>query len=323
MAFVIDNPEVRKSLRRGFQFEDEVCEHLRVELPDEYGIFPSVLVEARKVFDSYRGQTRSHGHRPGPAPAPAPKLSREIDFLVCGPTGLFVIDAKSQQYVRGPFLGKWALKALYSIHKVTQNYGWSIIILTCILQVLLFPLSLKSYKSMALMKKLQPKILDIQTRYKDDSKRMNQEMIDLYKHAGTNPFGGCLPMIMQVPVFWAFFTMLRDAYELRGAHWIFWIKDLSQADTLFTDLFHLPFTLGLLPLVMGGGMLAQQKISGSTGDPTQAKMMMFMPFVFTFMFLKFPSGLVLYWLTNSIVSTATQYWCSRKYGNISPKKVSS
>ena len=201
------------------------------------------------------------------------------------------------------FLGKWALKAMNGLHKVTGNYGWTIILLTCALQVLLFPLSLKSYQSTAAMKKLQPKIQDLQKRYKEDPKRLNQEMLSLYKDKKTNPFGGCVPMILQIPVFWAFFTMLRNSYELRGTPWILWIKDLSQRDPYY-----------VLPIVMGGGMFLQQKVTGNVGgDPTQAKMMSFMPIIFTFMFLNFPSGLVLYWLTNSILSIAIQFWCSKKY----------
>ncbi len=200
------------------------------------------------------------------------------------------------------FLGKWALKALYALHNVSKNYGWSIILLTMILQVLLLPLSIKSYKSMAGMKRIQPKIQEMQKRFKDDSKRMNEEMLKLYRESGTNPFGGCLPMIVQIPVFWAFYTMLRGAYELRGAPWIFWIKDLSQHDPFY-----------ILPIVMGAGMLLQQKISGPPGDPAQAKIMMLMPVMFTFMFLNFPSGMVLYWLTNSTLSIIVQYGCNRKF----------
>ncbi len=200
------------------------------------------------------------------------------------------------------FLGKWALKVLETLHKWMGNYGWAIITLTCFLQILMLPLTLKSYQSTGAMKKLQPKIQEIQKRYKDDSKRLNEELLQLYKTGKTNPFGGCIPMILQIPVFWAFFTMLRNAYELQGAPWIFWIKDLSQHDPIYA-----------LPIIMGGGMFLQQKLSGTTvGDPTQAKVMAFMPLIFTFMFLKFPSGLVLYWLTNSTLSILTQYLYNKK-----------
>ncbi|OGR82321.1 MAG: hypothetical protein A2636_01310 [Elusimicrobia bacterium RIFCSPHIGHO2_01_FULL_64_10] len=230
----------------------------------------------------------------------------EMDFYV-GPKGYARLKSRGLGLEHAVdfgffgFLGKWALKALNRLNHVTGNYGWAIILLTCGMQVLVLPLSLKSYKATAAMKKLQPKIQDLQKRHKDDSKRMNQEMMDLYRQAGTNPFGGCLPMILQIPIFWAFFTMLRNSYELHGSPWILWIHDLSRHDPYY-----------VLPVVMGGGMFLQQKISGAVGDPNQAKIMMFMPVVFTFMFLKFPSGLVLYWLTNSVLSIASQYWYTKK-----------
>ncbi len=199
------------------------------------------------------------------------------------------------------FLGKGALKALETLKRWFGNYGWAIIALTCFLQMVLLPLTLKSYQSTRAMKKLQPKIQDLQKKYKDDSTRLNQELLQLYKSAKTNPFGGCIPMVLQIPVFWAFFTMLRNAYELKGAPWIFWIKDLSQQDPIYA-----------LPIIMGGGMFLQQKLSGSVGDPSQAKVMAFMPLIFTFMFLRFPSGLVLYWLTNSTFSILAQYLYNKK-----------
>lgn len=207
------------------------------------------------------------------------------------------------------FLGKWALRALNYLKKITGNYGWAIILLTIFLQMLVLPLTIKSYQSTSAMKKLQPKIQELQKRYKDDSMRMNQEMMKLYKDSGTNPFGGCLPMVLQIPVFWAFFTMLRNSYELLGAPWLGWIHDLSLKDPFY-----------VLPLVMGGGMFLQQKLTGPMGDPTQAKMMMFMPIIFTFMFLNFPSGLVLYWLTNSLVGITVQFILSRRGAAALPSK---
>lgn len=241
----------------------------------------------------------------------APKSSKTFELkLYAGPKGYTQLKKwglgleHAVDFGYFGFLGKWALKALYWLHQLTGNYGWAIIILTCLLQIIMLPLSLKSYQSMAGMKKIQPKIQELQKRYKDDPKRLNQEMLNLYKEGKTNPFGGCIPMILQIPVFWAFFTMLRNSYELHGTPWMWWIKDLSQRDPYY-----------ILPIVMGAGMFLQQKISGTAGgDPTQAKMMTFMPIIFTFMFLNFPSGLVLYWLTNSILSMVTQYLCTKKYG---------
>ncbi|MDI6757572.1 MAG: YidC/Oxa1 family insertase periplasmic-domain containing protein, partial [Endomicrobiia bacterium] len=209
-------------------------------------------------------------------------------------------------------LGKFFLEALIAINKVTKNYGWAIVILSLGIQAVTLPLSLKSLKATADMKRLQPLMREIQTKYKDDPKRMNVEVMNLYKTHRVNPMSGCLPMLLQMPIFWALFTTLKNAYELRGADWIFWIKDLSAADTLFSDLFRLPFTLGLLPLLMGAGMFAQQMMSGATSDPQNKMMGYIFPVVFTFMFLKFPSGVVLYWLINSILTITIQLFFLEK-----------
>ncbi len=205
------------------------------------------------------------------------------------------------------FLSVLFLHALTFFHKLTGNYGWSIILMTCFIQLFLSPLSRKSYKSMHAMKRLQPKIEALRIKYKDDPKRLNIEMMNLYKSAKVNPFGGCLPMLLQLPIFWALFMMLRNAVELRKAEFIFWVKDLSNPDTLFR-IGGLP--LNVLPLLMGISMLVQQKIT--TTDPSQSKMMMFMPILFTFIFWNFPSGLVLYWLVNNILSILHQWLLVKK-----------
>jgi len=168
--------------------------------------------------------------------------------------------------------------------------------MTLLLQILVFPLTLKSLKAAAAMKKLQPLMKELQTKYKADPQRMNVELMNLYKTQGVNPLSGCLPMILQLPIFWALFTTLRNAYEIHGAPWIFWIHDLSMKDPYY-----------VLPVLMGLGMLLQQKMTATATDPAQAKMMMFMPVIFTFMFLKFPAGLVLYWLVNNILTVSEQY----------------
>jgi YidC/Oxa1 family membrane protein insertase len=162
---------------------------------------------------------------------------------------------------------------------------------------------------MAAMKKIQPLIKDIQTRYKEDKSRLQAEMMNVYKTYKVNPMGGCLPMLCQLPIFWAFFTMLRNAYELRGSQWILWVNDLSTSDNLFAVM---GFNVHMLPLIMGAGMFLQQKMSTASSDPTQKKMMYILPIVFTFMFWGFPSGLVLYWLTNSICSMIGQSIISRR-----------
>ena len=185
-------------------------------------------------------------------------------------------------------LAKLANGSLVFFYRVTGNYGAAILILSVLIQLMLTPLSLKSYKAMAVMKKIQPEMQSIQKRYKDDPQRMNTEIMALYKRHGTNPLGGCLPMLLQIPVFFALFTALRNSWNLHGAHFIFWIKDLSAKDPYY-----------VLPLVMGGMMFLQQHLNPQTSDPSQAMMMKWMPVVMTAMFLRFPAGLVLYWLINS------------------------
>lgn len=204
-------------------------------------------------------------------------------------------------------IGKGMLWTLSRLHGMTHNYGWAIILLTIGLQALMFPLSMKTFSSMASMKKLQPLMTQIREKFKDDPKRMNAELMELYKRHKVNPFGGCLPMILQIPVFWALFTTLRNAVELRSAPFFGWITDLSTPDTLVTVS---GVGVHVLPLLMGVAMFAQQKLT--TADPEQAKMMMFMPVMFTFIFWSFPSGLVLYWLVNSLVTISEQLWMTRR-----------
>lgn len=203
------------------------------------------------------------------------------------------------------WLGKIAMTVLFFLFGITGNYGWSIIIMTVIIQILVLPLTLKSFRATAAMKKIQPIIKDLQTKYKNDPKRLQVEMINLYRTQKVNPLGGCLPLLLQLPIFWALFTTLRNAYELRHAGWLLWVNDLSASDSLM----HIGgISLNLLPLIMGIGMFFQQKMTAATSDPMQKRMMYIMPVVFTFMFWGFPSGLVLYWLTNSVVSMIVQYF---------------
>jgi YidC/Oxa1 family membrane protein insertase len=212
------------------------------------------------------------------------------------------------------FLGKIAFMVLTFFYKLTLNYGWAIIMITAFIQILVLPLTLKSLKSTAAMKHIQPIIKDIQTKYKNDPKRLQAEMLNVYRTQKVNPLGGCLPMLLQLPIFWAFFTMLRNAYELRNEGWILWIKDLSAAD----QFMHLgTFNLNLLPLIMGIGMFFQQKMTIATSDPTQKRIMYIMPILFTFMFWSFPSGLVIYWITNNIFSMIEQYFILKKNSIVS------
>ena len=209
----------------------------------------------------------------------------------------------------------WLMNVFYG---VIPNYGVAIIILTLLVKILLWPLGAKSYKSMSEMKKIQPLMKEIREKYKNDKKRMNQEVMGLYRTYKINPLGGCLPMVVQLPVFFALYRMLYEAIELRHAHFFLWIDDLSAPDRLFRFDFSVPFMeppygIPVLTLVMGASMLLQQKMSPPMGDATQAKMMMFMPLVFTVIFINFSSGLVLYWLTNNILSIAQQYYTQKKF----------
>ncbi len=215
------------------------------------------------------------------------------------------------------FIAKPCLWFMNFLYGFIPNYGVAIIILTIFTKVLLWPLGSKSYKSMNEMKKVQPLMAEIREKYKDDKKKMNQEIMGLYKTYKVNPMGGCLPMIVQIPVFFALYRMLYEAIELRHAPFLLWITDLSAPDRLFRFDFSIPFMqppygIPVLTLVMGATMFLQQKMSPPPGDPAQAKMMMFMPIIFTFIFINFSSGLVLYWLTNNILSIGQQYYISKK-----------
>lgn len=186
------------------------------------------------------------------------------------------------------------------IHRLVGNWGWSIILLTVLIKALFFPLSAASYRSMAKMKVVTPKLMKIKEQFAADRNRMNQEMMELYRKEKINPLGGCLPILVQIPVFIALYWVLLGSVEMRHAPWILWIEDLSTKDPYY-----------VLPLIMGVSMVIQTKLNPTPPDPIQAKVMMAMPVVFTFMFLWFPSGLVLYWTINNILSIAQQWQITR------------
>ncbi len=214
------------------------------------------------------------------------------------------------------FIARPLISLLRLSHSLTGNYGLDIILLTVLVKLLFFPLSNKSFQSMAAMKKLQPQMERLRERHKDDRQKLNQEVMELYKRNKVNPLGGCLPMIVQFPVFIGLYQGLMYAIELRQAPFFGWITDLSSPDRLgslaipFVD----PPGLPILTLFMGGSMLLQQWMTPmTTGDPIQQKMMMLMPVIFTVMFVNFPSGLVLYWLVNNVLSIAQQYWYNAQH----------
>ena len=215
------------------------------------------------------------------------------------------------------FIAKPCLWFMNWVYGFIPNYGIAIILLTLLTKILLWPLGNKSYKSMNEMRRMQPLMTEIREKHKNDKKKMNEEMMNLYRVYKVNPLGGCLPMLVQLPVFFALYRMLYEAIELRHAPFFGWINDLSAPDRLFN--FHItiplmepPYGIPVLTLIMGATMFLQQKMTPTPGDPTQAKMMTFMPLIFTVIFVNFSSGLVLYWLVNNVVSIAQQYYIYKK-----------
>ncbi|TGD72795.1 membrane protein insertase YidC [Mangrovimicrobium sediminis] len=190
---------------------------------------------------------------------------------------------------------------LIKIHGIVGNWGVAIILLTVLVKGLFFKLSATSYRSMAKMRQVQPKMVEIRERYADDKQKQSQAMMDLYRKEKVNPMGGCLPVLVQMPVFISLYWVLMESVELRQAPFILWIKDLSVMDPYF-----------VLPIIMGAGMWFAQKLNPPPPDPTQAKIMQWLPIVFTFFFLWFPSGLVLYWVVNQALSIAQQWVITRQ-----------
>nr|VFK67188.1 MAG: YidC/Oxa1 family membrane protein insertase [Candidatus Kentron sp. UNK]VFK72561.1 MAG: YidC/Oxa1 family membrane protein insertase [Candidatus Kentron sp. UNK] len=215
--------------------------------------------------------------------ATAPNLSRTVDY-----GWLWIISQ--------PLF--WLLQ---KIHSRLGNWGWSIIVLTILIKLVFFHLSATSYTSMARMRKLQPRMTRLRDTYKDDKVKMNQRLMELYKEEKVNPLSGCLPIVIQIPVFIALYWVLLESVELRQASFILWLQDLSTHDPYF-----------VLPVAMGVTMFLQQKLNPAPPDPIQAKVMMALPFVFTVLFLFFPSGLVLYWFVNNLLSIAQQWVITRR-----------
>jgi YidC/Oxa1 family membrane protein insertase len=198
------------------------------------------------------------------------------------------------------FIAKPLLDMLNFFYKYVGNYGISIIILSTLIKIVFIPFSTISHRSMKKMSKLQPQINALRDRYKKDRDKLNQEIMKLYQENKVNPASGCLPILVQIPVFFALYRALLGAIELRHAPFYFWIIDLSAKDPLY-----------ITPIFMGATMVLQQKMTPTTGDPRQAQIMMFMPIVFTALFLSFPVGLVIYWTVNNILTIGHQYWMNR------------
>ncbi len=231
-----------------------------------------------------------------------------LDYLLYfGPRDLDIlkkVDHQLNKAIDFGFFGPIArplLSFLKFFYRYVGNYGVAIILLTVIIKLLFWPLTQKSYTSMKAMQTLQPQMQKIREKHKNDKERLNKEIMELYKKNRVNPLGGCLPMIIQIPVFFALYEVLLRSIALRQAPFIFWLTDLSSKDPYY-----------ITPIIMGVTMFIQQKMSPTTMDPTQAKLFLAMPIVFTFLFLNFPSGLVVYWLVNNLLTILQQYFINRK-----------
>ncbi|AJE04755.1 membrane protein insertase YidC [Geobacter pickeringii] len=236
-----------------------------------------------------------------------PGESRAVAYrLYFGPKDLDILKGQGGSLERAIDLGWFAvlakplLHALKFFYHYVGNYGVAIIIITVILKILFYPLTHSSYKSMKQMQKLQPKMQELREKYKNDREAMNRAIMELYQTHKVNPVGGCLPMIVQIPVFFALYKALMFSIELRHAPFFLWIQDLAAKDPYYVT-----------PIIMGVTMVVQQKMTPSQMDPVQQKMMMALPVVFTFMFLNFPSGLVLYWLVNNVLTITQQYYINK------------
>jgi len=223
-----------------------------------------------------------------------PKLPDVLEKVA--PSLQLTVDYGTLTIIAEPLF--WLLKA---IHAIVGNWGWSIIILTILIKLAFYKLSETSYRSMANMRRLAPELTRLKELYGDDKQKMNEAMMAMYKREKVNPLGGCLPILVQIPVFIALYWVLVESVQLRQAPFMFWIKDMSIPDPYY-----------VLPLIMGVTMFVQQKLSPAPPDPIQAKVMMSLPIVFTFMFLWFPSGLVLYWVVNNILSIAQQWVITKR-----------
>ena len=204
---------------------------------------------------------------------------------------------------------------LEKIHGYVGNWGWSIVLLTILIKLVFFPLSAASYKSMARMKEVQPRLVAMKEQYKGEPQKLNQAMMEMYRKEKINPLGGCLPVVIQIPVFIALYWVLLSSVELRGAPWVLWVHDLSLPDTSISSLIGLTsIPIGILPIIMAVSMFVQTKLNPTPPDPIQAKVMMYMPLVFSVMFFFFPAGLVLYWVVNNLLSIAQQWQINQMFG---------
>ena len=315
-----------------FDFED--LEEDRPELAGdidwiayENEYFISAIIPKEKKGAKFEGTLQTSGV------ATATYISSPVDlspnteatkefYLFLGPRDISILEQFDHNLDRAVDYGFFGIIAgplhflLKFFNKFLHNYGLSIILLTIIIKIIFWPLTHKSQKSMKEMQKLQPLMAKIREKYKDNREMMNKELMGLYRTYKVNPMSGCLPMLIQIPVFFALYRVLNSSIELRHAPFALWINDLSAPDRLFSLPSWVPWIeppgIPVLTLFMGASMFLQQKMQPMVGDPSQAKIMMFMPIMFTVMFINFPSGLTLYWLTQNILSIGQQYYINKK-----------
>lgn len=241
---------------------------------------------------------------------PGSSLTRS-NLIFIGPKEIKTLKAVGFDLIKAldfgffDIIAKPLLVSMNWIYRYTMSYGWAIIILTIIIKIVLYPLTLKSFTSMKELQKIQPLMKEIQQQYKDDKQKMNQELMRLYQEHKINPMGGCLPMLLQIPILFALYKVFYQAIELRHTPFHIvgtWLPDLSAADPYY-----------ITPILMGASQFVMQKMTPTAGDPTQQKVMLLMPVLFTFLFLNFPSGLVIYWLISNILSIIQQAYINRRH----------
>ena len=327
MALLLGNKleEVKESKIQGKQFLDQIS-WIAYEEP----YFMTAIISENDKKATAKGAVLPDGEiRISYIPSPFNLGKNESTIrnftLYLGPRDLYILKTLNKNLEKAVNFGwfdiiaKPLLVALRFFNKYLSNYGLSIILLTILIKILFWPLTRKSYQSMKEMRKLQPMMAKLREKYKNNKQEMNKQLMGLYKTYKINPMGGCLPMLVQMPVFFAFYRILPNSIELRHAPFVLWVNDLSAPERLFSFPFTIPlmappYGIPILTLLMGASMFLQQKMTPMTGDPAQAKMMMLLPVVFTFLFINFPSGLVLYWLVNNILSIAQQYRINRQLG---------
>jgi YidC/Oxa1 family membrane protein insertase len=244
-----------------------------------------------------------------PVPVPAGVATSQTFRIYTGPKAIDQLETVGVGLEEAVSFGIFAILArplvwiLEFFQTFAHNYGVSIILLTILIRIAFFPLATKQFRSMKEMQRLQPLLKELREKYKDDKERLNQETMQLFRTHKVNPLGGCLPIVVQIPVFIALYQALLNSIALRHAAFVFWIRDLSAPDPTY-----------ITPILMTGSMFLQQKMSPPAADPAQQKIMMMMPLIFGVMFLNFPSGLVIYWLANNLLAIAQQYWINRRYG---------